>query len=141
MLRIVAIALAPLMYYPSWAGQPIALWTSIEANLALICCSLPILRPLVVRVWRKYSPRGRDRFSISYFSEKLRSRSADESSSNTSEGRKMSDRSDSNDASSDSSANKSIMVHTTYQISTAENVHRNSARYVFLVCLCVHLCF
>lgn len=131
MLRIVAIALAPLMYYPSWAGQPIALWTSIEANLALICCSLPILRPLAVRIWRKYSPQGRERFSISYISEKLRSRSGDESSSNMSEGHKMSDRSDSNDSSSGTSADKSIMVHTTYQISTAENVQRNSVRYVF----------
>ena len=132
-LRIIAIALAPIMYYPSWAGQPIALWTSIEANLALICCSLPILRPLAVRIWRKYRPKGRRRLSISHLSEKLRSRSADESSSNTSEGRKTSNRSDSNDASSNASANKSIMVHTTYQISTIDNAQRNSVRYVSLV--------
>lgn len=128
-LRIIAIGLAPLMYYPSWAGQPIALWTSIEANLALICCSLPILRPLAVRIWRRYRSGGKDRFTLSFFSEKLRSRYADESSSNASDGRETSNRSDSNDASSNASANKSIMVHTTYQISTADNVQRNSTRY------------
>ena len=127
-LRIIAISLAPLMYYPSWAGQPISLWTSIEANLALICSSLPILRPLAVRLWRRFRPLNKDRFSMSYFSEKIWSRSSDRSTSSASDANRQSDQNTSNDGSSNSSGSKGIMVHTSYQISTADNERVNSLR-------------
>ena len=46
-LRVVAIALAPDGEFKSWGDQPLALWTSIETNVAIICSCLPTLRPLV----------------------------------------------------------------------------------------------
>ena len=52
-LRVVAIALAPDGEFKSWGDQPLALWTSIETNVAIICSCLPTLRPLITGLWLK----------------------------------------------------------------------------------------
>lgn len=37
---------------PTWGSMPALIWTEIEANTAVICCTLPALRQLAVRIWR-----------------------------------------------------------------------------------------
>ncbi|CAK3881388.1 hypothetical protein DOTSEDRAFT_110929 [Lecanosticta acicola] len=37
---------------PTWGSMPALIWTEIEANTAVICCTLPALRQLAVRTWR-----------------------------------------------------------------------------------------
>ena len=63
-----AIALAPDGEFRSWGDQPLALWTSIETNVAIICSCLPTLRTLVTRLWptikRRASTRLGSQFSI-----------------------------------------------------------------------------
>ena len=75
LLRLLALIFAPAQYYPSWAGQPIAVWSAIEANLALICSCLPTLRPFAAKVWRSVKPHSMPKIRISHLSGKLRTRS------------------------------------------------------------------
>lgn len=37
---------------PTWGSMPALIWTEIEANTAVICCTLPALRQLAVSIWR-----------------------------------------------------------------------------------------
>ena len=90
-----------------------------------------------MRLWRKFKPVSKDRLSISYFSEKLRSRSAERSISNASDENKQSDQNSSDDGSNNPSGSKGIMVHTTYQISSVENAWVNSSRYVIFLQMCL----
>ena len=58
-LRLAALIYVPPIYYATWAGHPIAVWTGIEVNLALICSCLPPLRPLAARLWKKFEAQNR----------------------------------------------------------------------------------
>ena len=53
-------ALVVLAQHPedtTWYSAPTAYWSAIEANLAIVCASLPALKPLVVRVIPAFSAR------------------------------------------------------------------------------------
>jgi hypothetical protein len=72
-------ALVVLAQHPedaTWYSAPTAYWSAIEANLAIVCASLPALKPLIVRVipafstWRA-SSRGYSSTSASSYSHRL----------------------------------------------------------------------
>jgi hypothetical protein len=53
-------ALVVLAQHPedsTWYSAPTAYWSAIEANLAIVCASLPALKPLIVRVIPAFSTR------------------------------------------------------------------------------------
>jgi hypothetical protein len=53
-------ALVVLAQHPqdsTWYSAPAAYWSAIEANLAIVCASLPALKPLVVRIIPAFSTR------------------------------------------------------------------------------------
>ena len=127
------------MYYPSWAGQPISLWTSIEANLAMICSCLPLLRPILVRFFRKMDLYGKGDRGLAYFSSKLKSGGStllnktnvggDESGSSDSK-----IQSEKAEGSTTSANSQNIMIHTTYEISHAKGEKPESeSRYVAML--------
>lgn len=45
----------------SWYGSATAYWSSIEMNLAIVCASLPALKPLIVKVIPGFSTRHSNR--------------------------------------------------------------------------------
>lgn len=59
----------------TYHSAPTAYWSSIEANLAIVCASLPALKPLIVRVipvfGTRYSTRGRGSTAASANSHRL----------------------------------------------------------------------
>lgn len=69
-LRVVAIALAPDGQFKSWGDQPLALWTSIETNVAIMCSCLPTLRPLATSLWLKLKRKRGTQLSLYSFSGK-----------------------------------------------------------------------
>jgi hypothetical protein len=57
-------ALAILAQHPqdsSWYSAPTAYWSAIEVNLAIVCASLPALKPLLVRLIPAFSTRHSSR--------------------------------------------------------------------------------
>lgn len=46
---------------PTYYSAPTAYWSAIEANLAIVCASLPALKPLVVRVFPVFGTRNSGR--------------------------------------------------------------------------------
>ncbi len=40
-------------YNMEWGGFSVGVWTSIEMNVAIVCCCLPPLRPAATRVWKR----------------------------------------------------------------------------------------
>lgn len=46
---------------PTYHGAPTAYWSSIEVNLAIVCASLPVLKPLVVRIIPVFGSRNSNR--------------------------------------------------------------------------------
>src|SRR6202000_1798296 len=49
---VMADALTVYRYDVTWMGYEVWIWLIVECNLAIICISVPVLRPLV----RKYLP-------------------------------------------------------------------------------------
>ena len=62
-------------YNTVWAGRSLGIWTAVEMDVAIICCCLPPLRPLVARILTRMKlDKGLDR-SRSYLSSLLGPRS------------------------------------------------------------------
>lgn len=120
---------APLMYYPSWAGQPIALWTSIEANLALICSCLPTLRPFGVRLFKKLHGSTASKWSLTDFTGKWKTTSANQTGSKSSNAIELSDESNQVLDASQLMGSKGITIQTSYQVSHAGRTQSDNSRY------------
>jgi hypothetical protein len=57
-------ALVELSKHPedrTYYAAPTAYWSAIEANLGIVCASLPALKPLIVRIIPAFSTRSRSR--------------------------------------------------------------------------------
>ena len=120
---------APLMYYPSWAGQPIALWTSIEANLALICSCLPTLRPFAVRLLKKLHGSTASKWSLTDFTGKGKTTFANQTGSKSNNTVELSGESNQGLDAAHLMGNKGITIHTSYQVSHAGRTQSESSRY------------
>ena len=63
-------------YNTVWAGRSLGIWTAVEMDVAIICCCLPPLRPLVSRaITRTSLDKGLEQ-SRSYLSNLFRTDSA-----------------------------------------------------------------
>lgn len=65
-------------YNTLWAGHSLGIWTAVEMDVAIMCCCLPPLRPLIARaLTRMKFDRGLER-GRSYLSSLLGTRSSNE---------------------------------------------------------------
>jgi len=55
-LRLRSLLVFSVSKDPSWDNIPVAIWTYIECNLAIICACLTCLRPLVSRISPHFMP-------------------------------------------------------------------------------------
>ena len=120
---------APIMYYPSWAGQPIALWTSIEANLALICSCLPTLRPFAVRLFKKVHGSTISKWNFTDFTGKGKTTTTNQNGSKSSNTVGSSDGSNKEFDATHLMGSKEITIHTSYQVSHAGRTQSENSRY------------
>lgn len=65
-------------YNTLWAGRSLGIWTAVEMDVAIICCCLPPLRPLIARALTRLKlDRGLER-GRSYLSSLLGTSSSNE---------------------------------------------------------------
>ncbi|KAL1967975.1 hypothetical protein VTN77DRAFT_2392 [Rasamsonia byssochlamydoides] len=55
MLRLKSLHQVAISTDPSWDNVGAAFWTAAECNIAIICASLPYLRPLVIRIFPHFA--------------------------------------------------------------------------------------
>ncbi|EMD87320.1 hypothetical protein COCC4DRAFT_80154 [Bipolaris maydis ATCC 48331] len=56
--KIALVMILTIGCYTTYYSAPVAYWSSIEMNLAIVCASLPALKPLMVKILPGFSTRG-----------------------------------------------------------------------------------